>query len=105
MILTSETRKLYVGTCDHEHMGARHTNVTAVLRDYSRERHRKGELPANRTEDRRLLIRCILDSMAVLERARFIDAQVGVELSAGDTTFESFDRLKDIVSTVKRRLS
>ena len=81
------------------------SDVTTVLRKYILERHLQGELPANLTEDTRLLSSGILDSMAVLELASFIDTQFGVELSASDTTFEAFDRLKDIVATVERRLS
>jgi len=87
-------------------MGARAMpEVTAVLRKYILERHLQGELPANLTDETRLLSSGILDSMAVLELASFIDTQFGVELSASDTTFEAFDRLKDIVATVERRLS
>jgi acyl carrier protein len=80
-------------------------DVTAVLRKYILERHLQGELPANLTGDTRLLSSGILDSMAVLELASFIESEFGVELTASETTFEAFDRLKDIVATVERRLS
>ena len=78
-------------------------DVTTILRDYILDRHLPGELPANLNDDTRLLSSGILDSMAVLELASFIDLTFGIELSASDTTFESFDRLKDIVALVERR--
>jgi acyl carrier protein len=91
---------------DNEHMGAEAMpDVTAVLRKYILERHLQGELPANLTEETRLLSSGILDSMAVLELASFIEQEFGVELNASDTTFEAFDRLKDIVVLVEHRRS
>ena len=79
-------------------------DVTAVLRKYILDRYLQGELPGNLTAETRLLSSGILDSMAVIELASFIGTQFGVELSATDTTLESFDRLKDIVSVVERRV-
>ena len=79
------------------------TDVTAILHKYILDRHLQGELPANLTGETRLLSSGILDSMAVIELASFIGSRFGVELSASDTSFESFDRLKDIVSLVERR--
>jgi acyl carrier protein len=87
-----------------DHMGPETMpDVTAALRKYILERHLQGELPANLTEDTPLLSSGILDSMAVLELASFIESEFGVELTASDTMSEAFDRLKDIVSLVERR--
>jgi acyl carrier protein len=79
------------------------TDVTTTLRQYILERHLPGESPVNLKDDTRLQSSGILDSMAVLELASFIQQEFGVELTASETTAENFDRLKDIVALVERR--
>ena len=79
--------------------------VLSTLRRYIIERHLPGELPENLTPDTRLQSSGILDSFAVLDVASFIEAEWGVELSASDTTPESFDHLSEIAALVIRRSS
>jgi acyl carrier protein len=78
-------------------------DITSRLRDYIIEKHLPGERPSNLKDETRLQSSGILDSFAVLDLASFIHAEFGVELSASDTTAESFDRLKDISALIKRQ--
>jgi acyl carrier protein len=77
-------------------------NIRASLARYILERHLPGETADNLTDQTRLVSSGILDSLAVLELAAFVSRELGVELSAGDTADESFDRLGDIVRLIER---
>jgi len=76
--------------------------ITATLRTYILERHLPGESASNLRDETRLLSSGILDSLAVLELAGFIQSQFGVELSASETSIDAFDRLKDIAALVAK---
>lgn len=81
----------------------RMNDLIGTLRQFILERHLPGESAANLKDDTRLQSSGILDSLAVLELAAFIHAEFGVELSASETSMDSFDRLKDIAALVDRR--
>lgn len=78
-------------------------DIRATLARYILEKHLPGESAENLTDQTRLLTSGILDSLAVLELAAFVHQQLGVELSASDTSDESFDRFGDIVRLVEGR--
>ena len=77
-------------------------HIIAALRTYILERHLPGESASNLGDDTRLLSSGILDSLAVLELASFIQAEFGVELSASETSTDAFDRLRDIAALVAK---
>jgi acyl carrier protein len=80
-------------------------DIRARLARYILDRHLPGESEDNLTDQTRLVSSGILDSLAVLELAAFVHRELGVELSAGDTADESFDRLGDIVRLIGSRSS
>lgn len=76
--------------------------IIARLRAYIIDRHLPGESPANLKDDTPLQSSGILDSLAVLELASFVQSEFDVTLTASETTAESFDRLSDIARTIAR---
>jgi acyl carrier protein len=77
--------------------------IKNTIRQHILDRYLAGEPADQLRDDTPLQTSGILDSLAVLDLAAFIDEQFGVELSYGDTTVDRFDRLEQIAALVARR--
>jgi len=80
------------------HQDVKHTIRTFILSQYL-----QGESPANVGDDLRLISSGLLDSLATLELAGFVQQAFGVKLSATDLLADSFDRIEDIARLVARK--
>lgn len=77
-------------------------NIKEAIRQFVLETYLPGESRENLHDDTPLLSSGILDSLAALGLAGFIEDRFGVKLSVYDTSVERFDRIADIASTVER---
>ena len=78
-------------------------DVRDAIRAFILANYLRGESPENLGDDTRLISSGILDSLAALELATFLEREFGVELSAVETMAESFDRIQDIAAIVERK--
>lgn len=78
-------------------------DVKDAIRTFILAQYLQGELPANLRDDTRLVSSGILDSLAALGLAAFVQEQFGIELSASETMTEYFDRIEDIATLVTRK--
>ena len=78
-------------------------DVREVIRQFILETYLPGESRDNLRDDTPLLTSGILDSLAALGLAAFVQDRFGVELDVYDTSVERFNRIADIASTVERR--
>ena len=76
------------------------TEVKPVVRQFILTNYLPGERPENLADRTPLQTSGILDSLAVLALASFIEEQFGVELTSFDTTAERFDSIEDIARLV-----
>jgi acyl carrier protein len=76
--------------------------IKSAIRQFVLTRYLPGESPANLADNTPLQSSGILDSLAVLELASFIDVEFGVTLTAHETQPERFDRIEDIAALVTR---
>lgn len=79
------------------------TEIKDAVRTFILERFLPGESPANLKDHTRLISSGILDSLATLEVAHFVQQRFGVTLSATDTMADAFDRIEDIARVVDRK--
>ena len=77
--------------------------ITDEIRRYILANHLPGEAPDRLRNDARLVSSGVLDSLAILGLAAHLEATFGVELSAGDTLPDSFDRIDEMAAVVSRR--
>ena len=78
-------------------------DVKDAIRTFILTNYLPGESPANLRDDTRLVSSGILDSLAALGLASFVQEQFGVELSATETMVEFFDRIEDVANLVARK--
>lgn len=80
-------------------------DISSVIRSYILETHLRGESPENLPDDLPLQSSGVLDSMAMLALAQFLEQRYQIELDVYDTSAEQFDRLADIAATVARKVA
>src|SRR3954471_2044021 len=78
------------------------SDVKDVIRGFILASYLPGESPENLRDDAPLLTSGILDSLAALGLASFVEERFGVELDVYATSVERFDRIEDIARTVSR---
>ena len=74
-----------------------------AIRQFVLTNYMAGEPPTSLLNNTALQSSGILDSLAVLELASFIEMEFGIKLAAHETEPEHFDRIDDIVALVERR--
>ena len=77
--------------------------IKNTVRQYILDRHLAGEPVDQLKDDTPLQTSGILDSLAVLELASYVEEQFGIELRFADTTVEQFDRIEQIAAVIARR--
>jgi len=78
-------------------------DVEETIRQFILTTYLQGESRENLRDDTPLLTSGILDSLAALSVATFIERHFHIELDVYDTSPERFDRIEDIASTVRRK--
>jgi acyl carrier protein len=78
-------------------------HVREVIRQFILTTYLPGESRDNLRDDTPLLTSGILDSLAALALAAFVQERFGVELDVYDTSVERFNRILDIAASVERR--
>jgi acyl carrier protein len=78
-------------------------DVRETIRHFILATYLPGESPENLRDDTPLLTSGILDSLAALTVAGFLEKRYGVELDVYDTSVERFDRIADIAASVERK--
>jgi len=78
-------------------------DVKDAIRRFILANHLQGESPDNLRDTTRLQSSGILDSLAILGFAAFIERQFGVVLSVSDVGVDSFDRIEDIAALIARK--
>ena len=78
-------------------------DIREDIRQFILKTYLPGESRDNLRDDTPLLTSGILDSLAVLTVASFVERQFSIELDALDTTNERFNRIQDIAATVERK--
>jgi acyl carrier protein len=80
-------------------------DVNEVVREFILKTYLPGESRDNLRDVTPLLTSGILDSLAALGLAAFVQERFGVELDVYDTSVERFNRIADIAASVERRLA
>jgi acyl carrier protein len=78
-------------------------DVREVIRQFILKTYLPGETRENLRDDTPLLTSGILDSLAALTVANFVEREFSVELDVLDTTAERFNRIQDIAATIERK--
>ena len=78
-------------------------DLREVIRQFILKTYLLGESPDNLRDDTPLLTSGILDSLAALGLAAFVQERFGVELDVYETSVERFNRIQDIAASVERR--
>jgi acyl carrier protein len=79
------------------------TDIKATIREFVLSNYLQGEPPETLGNGTPLQTSGILDSMAVLGLAEFIQREFGIELDVYDVSPESFDRIDDIAAVIARK--
>lgn len=77
--------------------------IKDTIREFILVSYLPGEKPENLRDDTPLQSGGILDSLATLGLATFLEQQYGIELDVYDTSLERFDRIDDIAASVERK--
>jgi acyl carrier protein len=77
--------------------------VKEVVREFILKTYLPGESADNLRDDTPLLTSGILDSLAVMTFATFIEQQFSIELDVLDTTVERFNCIRDIAATIGQK--
>ena len=77
--------------------------VKETIRQFILSTYLPGESRENLRDDTPLLTSGILDSLAGLGLASFVEKQFGIELDVDDTSVERFNRIEDIAASVARK--
>jgi acyl carrier protein len=85
--------------------GAVMDDVKEVIRQFVLTTYLPGESRENLRDHTPLLTSGILDSLAALGLASFVEEQFGVELDVYDTSVERFNCIQDIARSVEGKLS
>ncbi len=83
--------------------GADMEDPREVIRQFILKTYLPGESPDNLRDDTPLLTSGILDSLAALGLAAFVQERFGVELDVYETSVERFNRIQDIAASIQRR--
>ena len=78
-------------------------DIKESIRNFILSKYLPGESAANLRDNAALQTSGILDSLAVLGLASFIEKKFNIELNAADVGVENFDCIKDIASLVARK--
>jgi acyl carrier protein len=78
-------------------------DVKESIRQFILNTYLPGESRDNLRDDTPLLTSGILDSLAALGLAAFVQERFGVELDVYDTSVERFNQIQDIAASVERR--
>jgi acyl carrier protein len=78
-------------------------DVREVIRQFILTTYLPGESRDNLRDDTPLLTSGILDSLAALGLAAFVQERFGVELDVYDTSVERFNQIRYIAASVERR--
>jgi acyl carrier protein len=78
-------------------------DVREAIRQFILKTYLPGESRDNLRDDTPLLTSGILDSLAALGLAAFVQERFGVELDVYDTSVERFNQIRDIAASVERR--
>ena len=74
-----------------------------AIRQFILANYLPGESPDNLLDTTPLQTSGLLDSLAVLSLAEFVERTYGVELSGIDTVSDQFDRIADIANLIARK--
>jgi acyl carrier protein len=80
-------------------------DIKGTIRQFILTNYLPDEAPGNLRDVTRLQSSGILDSLAVLDVARFVEREFAIELSAYDIGPDTFDRIEDIARLVARKQS
>jgi acyl carrier protein len=80
-------------------------DVKDAIRQFILATYLPGESPDNLEDATPLQTSGILDSLAALELASFVERRFGVELDVYDTVVERFNCIDDIAAAVARKTS
>lgn len=80
-------------------------DVKETIRRFILDTYLPGEAPENLRDDTPLLTSGIIDSLAALALASFVEERFDVSLDVYDTSVERFDRIDDIAATVNQKQS
>jgi acyl carrier protein len=80
-------------------------DVKEVIRQFILTTYLPGESRDNLQDNTPLLTSGILDSLAALGLAGFVEERFGVELDVYETSVEHFNRIQDIARSVERQQS
>jgi acyl carrier protein len=78
-------------------------DVKDAIRQFILATYLPGESPSNLEDRTPLQTSGILDSLAALELATFVERRFGVELDVYDTVVERFNCIDDIAAAVARK--
>src|SRR5687768_14381448 len=78
-------------------------DVKEALRQFILSAYLPGESRKNLRDDTPLVTSGILDSLAALGLANFVEQRFSIELDVYEMSAERFDRIKDIAATVLRK--
>ena len=81
------------------------SDVKATIRQFVLTNYLQGESPDTLSTSTPLQTSGILDSMATLGLAEFIQREFGIELDIYDMSPESFDRIDDMAAVIARKLA
>jgi hypothetical protein len=77
--------------------------ISQTIRQFILTTYLPGETAENLPDHLPLQTSGVLDSLAILGLAAFIEVRWGIELDVHDTTPERFDRISDIAVTITRK--
>jgi acyl carrier protein len=77
--------------------------IKETIRQFILSTYLPGESADNLKDNTPLLTSGILDSLASLGVASFVEQQFGIELDVYDTSVERFNRIEDIAAVITRK--
>jgi acyl carrier protein len=78
--------------------------IKANIRRHILSAYLPGESEENLRDDLPLRTSGVLDSMATLGLVSFLEREYDIEIEAGETGVENFDRIDDIAAFVERKV-
>lgn len=78
-------------------------DIKEAIRQFILSTYLAGEKSENLRDDTPLLTSGILDSLAVMNLASFVEQRFGIELDVYDTMADNFNRIEDIAACVARK--
>jgi len=77
--------------------------INEAIRQFILSKHLQGERPEDLRDDTPLQTSGLLDSLAIIGLAGFVEQQFQVKLDIRDTGVERFDRIEDIAALIARK--